>query len=340
MATFGAPSGEPGKKSLWDISDVNVAQGFVDALVKHGHNRLDTARRYGNGQSEEIISRLDLKGCIVDTKRVSHHTAAHDRHTDSTSCLHGIFPGAPDAPGNFKRENVLRLADESIKALNGVPIDTFYLHAPDRSTPFEETLGAIDELYKQGVFKHFGPSNFYLWEVAEIVTICRLKDYVQPTVYQGTYNVIDRVAEDELFPCLRRYSIRFAAYSPLAGGLLTGFSLDDPKLSENNFRFNPQSGFLAARYISRYGSSIDLLKRIRALGNEHELTLTEIAVRWLVHHSKLHPDDLGIIYGGRKLERVESVLDNHAKGPLPDVIVQALDDGWKEIKGHVPSYSL
>ncbi|KAI0321456.1 hypothetical protein OF83DRAFT_1168411 [Amylostereum chailletii] len=108
-ATFGAPSNEPRKKSFADVADVNVAQSFIDILLKQGHNRLYTARRYGNGQSEEIVSKLDLKGILLD-------------------------PG-----DSLNHETVLRLAEESIKALN------------DRSTPFEE-LGANDELYNRVSF--------------------------------------------------------------------------------------------------------------------------------------------------------------------------------------------
>ena len=85
----------------------------------------------------------------------------------------------------------------------------WYLHAPDRTTPYEVTLGAIDQLYKEGKFKRFGISNFmsyvvlicYIdgnpnaldrWEVAEIVSICRTNGWIQPTAYQGIYNAIHR----------------------------------------------------------------------------------------------------------------------------------------------------
>ena len=67
------------------------------------------------------------------------------------------------------------------------------------------------------------------WEVAEIVGICERRGFRKPTVYQGIYNLLDRTAEGELFPCLRKFGIRFYVYSPLAGALLTGniFSPED-----------------------------------------------------------------------------------------------------------------
>ena len=68
----------------------------------------------------------------------------------------------------------------------------WYLHGPDRKTPYEETLRAVNELYKEGKFKRFGISNYMSWEVAEIVGICKANGYVAPTVYQGVYNAIHR----------------------------------------------------------------------------------------------------------------------------------------------------
>ena len=105
----------------------------------------------------------------------------------------------------------------------------WYLHGPDRTTPYEETLRAVNELYKEGKFKRFGISNYMSWEVAEIVGICRANGWVQPTAYQGLYNAIQRKVEPELFPCLRKFGIAFYEFNPLGGGFFTGRyrSIDD-----------------------------------------------------------------------------------------------------------------
>ena len=98
--------------------------------------------------------------------------------------------------------------------LDDSSIDMWYLHGPDRGTPYEVTLKAVDELYKEGKFKRFGISNYMSWEVAEIVGICRANGWVQPTVYQGMYNAIQRKVELELFPCLRKFGIAFYEFNP------------------------------------------------------------------------------------------------------------------------------
>ena len=71
-------------------------------------------------------------------------------------------------------------------------MDIFYLHAPDRSVPFEETLQAVDELHKEGKFVQFGLSNYAAWEVAEIWNICNERKWVKPTIYQAMYNAISK----------------------------------------------------------------------------------------------------------------------------------------------------
>ncbi|KAI0312712.1 aflatoxin B1-aldehyde reductase, partial [Amylostereum chailletii] len=292
------------------ISNIDEAQSFVDVLVRCRHRTLDTARGYGGGTSEEIISQLDLKDCKVDTK---------------------IYPSQPKA---FADPGIKELVAQSLKALAGTKIQTLYLQAPDRSTPFEETLSAINELHEAGHFELFGLSNFYSWEVAEVVTLCRFNGYVQPTVYQGIYNMLDRVVEDErvLFPCLRKYGLHFAAYSPLGGGFLTGAYLEagTSEAMEKNRR--------GERYVQRYSQTTPLLKKLKTIGDVHGMCLSEIAVRWLVHHSQMLSDDHGIVYGGRTVTQLEAVLGYHARGPLPEEIIQIVEGGWEEIKGRTPSY--
>ena len=111
----------------------------------------------------------------------------------------------------------------------------WYLHGPDRTTPYEVTMKTVNDLYKEGKFKRFGISNYMAyadsyhrsidvrltydhmasrWEVAEIVCICRANGYIQPTAYQGIYNAIHRHVEPELFPCLRKFGISFYEFNP------------------------------------------------------------------------------------------------------------------------------
>jgi len=165
---------------------------LLDVYAKHGGHAIDTSRLYGGGTSEEMLGRSDIHGAVIDTK---------------------VYP---ISPGDHEPTRLKSLFHESLKALGGHKIRVFYLHAADRSIPFEHTVRAVNELYLEGHFQEFGLSNFYSFEVAEIVGICRANGYVLPTAYEGVYNCLDRTIEAELVPCLRKFGIRLAGYCPLA----------------------------------------------------------------------------------------------------------------------------
>ncbi|XP_020622286.1 aflatoxin B1 aldehyde reductase member 2-like [Orbicella faveolata] len=92
----------------------------------------------------------------------------------------------------LKYDRVLEQLNISLKRLKRDSVDLFYLHAPDHNTPIEETLKAVNHLYKEGKFKYFGISNYASWEVTEIYYLCKMNNYPLPTVYQGMYNPVTR----------------------------------------------------------------------------------------------------------------------------------------------------
>ena len=82
----------------------------------------------------------------------------------------------------------------SLKELKTDCVDIFYLHAADRSVPFEETLQEVNKMHKEGKFVNLGLSNFTAFEVAEVVIMCKERGWVRPTIYQGVYNAISMPA--------------------------------------------------------------------------------------------------------------------------------------------------
>lgn len=80
----------------------------------------------------------------------------------------------------------------SLSELGTEVIDIFYLHAPDRSIPYERTLAEVNKLFHEGMFKQLGLSNYAAWEVAEIYNIARERGWVKPTIYQAMYNALSK----------------------------------------------------------------------------------------------------------------------------------------------------
>ncbi|KAJ7446141.1 aflatoxin B1-aldehyde reductase [Mycena latifolia] len=308
--------GAPG--TFCKLRDVRAAQTVFDAwLARCGPSAVDTSNLYGFGTGEKILAEMDLGGSVVDTK---------------------VYPLAAGDHGAVK----LRAAVErSIETLGELKIRVLYLHAPDRATPWAETLETIDELWKEGKFEMFGLSNFKPFEVAEIVTLCRARGWVAPAVYQGLYSALDRTVEVELIPCLRRLNIRFAAYSPLAGGYLlqlTPAGFHAQMKIPHGSHFDPQNPF-GVWYQERYLPMGDAVRELRDVLEENGLTLHQAAVRWLQHHSAMRPDDLGIVFGGSRAAHVEGTLGYCIEGPLPPVAVSAFEICYAKVRGDLPYYA-
>lgn len=146
--------------------------------------------------------------------------------------------------------------------------------------------------------------------MAEIVGICKRRGFVTPTVYEGIYNLLDRLVEDELFPCLRKFGIRYAAYTPLAGGYLSDRFFIPGSEGDAGVplaKFDPKnkySWFYTGRYFPMAPAVAELLQVVKT----HGLTLNEVALRWLQWHSKLEPGDYGIIVAASRKEQLEITL--------------------------------
>lgn len=293
----------------------------------HVANPFSDSRFYTGGTSEEYLGDLEWakRGLVMETK--IYPTAGKG------------MPGVnePEGGWNLTPTHIGQALDLSLKSLKTDKIDMYYLHAPDRTVPLEETLRGVDEQYRAGKFARFAISNFQSWEVARLCEICKERGYVMPSVYQGIYNALFRAIEPELLPCLRHYGIAFYAYNPLAGGYLTDrYKREDSKEShEAGSRFD-SSHWQGRAYRGRYWNDayFDALELLRPVAKKHGLTEAECALRWMNHHSQLkRKNGDGIIIGASSKNHIEQNLKDFEKGPLPDDVVQALDQGWDRVKG-------
>ncbi|RAL11225.1 aldo/keto reductase family protein [Aspergillus homomorphus CBS 101889] len=308
------------------VFDTATAATILDVFQRHGHREIDTARLYGHGSSEEMLAALDwqTRDLIMATKlypNISSHVANVNSYT-------------------HKPEDVRRGLVDSLRALNTTKIDLFYLHGPDRSVPYEDTLREVNQLHEEGHFMRFGLSNFMAWEVAQICEICVRNNWVRPTVYQGVYHALQRSVEAELVPCLRKYGIALYAFQPLAGGFLTGRYTRQQTEFEAGSRFDPkivQGVVSRGRYWN--DTYFDALERIQEVSGRFGLTVAEVALRWLKYHSELRRE-LGdaIIVGASSVRHLEENLADLEKEPLPEEVVKVVEEVWLTIKGVAPKY--
>jgi aflatoxin B1 aldehyde reductase len=192
--------------------------------------------QYSNGETESILGRI-LPGIESGTgakAELATKAAPWSSLIKGTGGVHGVSGGA----GGLAPDMLRLQLETSLKRLQVDKVALFYLHAPDTDTPLEATLLEVKKLHEEGKFEALGLSNYSAWETTHVWHLCDKLGVVKPTVYQGMYNGITRQVEVELFPCLRRLGMRFLAYNPLAGGLLTGKHRFDKPPAAGRFKGN------------------------------------------------------------------------------------------------------
>ncbi|XP_014457167.1 aflatoxin B1 aldehyde reductase member 2 isoform X1 [Alligator mississippiensis] len=301
---------------------------MLRAFLQRGHRELDTAHMYADGRSERILGELLAgAGAGAGSNAVKIATKAN-----------------PWEGKTLKPASVRSQLETSLERLQRNSVELFYLHAPDHETPVEETLQACNELHKEGKFEELGLSNYAAWEVAEIYTLCKINNWVLPTVYQGMYNATTRQVETELLPCLRHYGIRFYAYNPLAGGLLTGkYKYEDKDTRQPTGRFfgNDWAQTYRNRYWKKHHfEAIALVeKALKEAYGADPPSLTSAALRWIYNHSQLKGDaGDAVIIGMSNIDQLQQNLTCSEEGPLLPAVVEAFDKAWHLVAHDCPNY--
>ena len=287
---------------------------FISTFLDAGYEELDTAYVYNNGDSERLI------GSAVKALSRPYKVATK---------------ASPGVTGKLDGETAYQQLNESLERLDLPGVDTFYLHFPDPKTPMESVLEACNEMYKQGKIKELGVSNFPAWMVAEAWEKCDQNNWLKPTVYEGVYNPLTRKAEVELNACLNHYNLRFYAYNPMAGGLLTG-RYEKFEDAPTDGRFTHRKNYKGRYWKKSYFDAVDLIKDA---AQKHGITSIEATYRWLAYHSMLNGErGDAIIVGASKLGHLKQNMDTIKAGPLPQDILDAFDTAWNISKADSPEY--
>jgi aryl-alcohol dehydrogenase-like predicted oxidoreductase len=186
--------------------DAGGAAAIVGRAIELGVNYFDTADSYYEGRSEEYLGR-----------------ALSGRRSDvivATKFANRVGPGPNDRGAS--RYHIMRACEASLRRLQTDYIDVYQVHSPDRSTPQEETLLALDTLVRDGKVRYIGCSNYYEWEVVEALWTSRMRGLAAFITCQDFYNLLYRDIEKRFLPMCVRYGLGLIPYLPLAGALLSG----------------------------------------------------------------------------------------------------------------------
>jgi aryl-alcohol dehydrogenase-like predicted oxidoreductase len=191
--------------------DPSTALGLLNHAREMGLRRFDTANTYGGGVSETVLGQW-LRG---QTPRA--------RSELEIATKVGNPNGAPPGVGPLSRAEVARHLDTSLSRLGLERIDLYYLHEFDRSTPLEETLEALDRAFAAGKIAAFGVSNASAEDLGAVLASLgegRLRSAFKAV--QNGFNLLEQGGRLTVIPLAAAAGLSYIAFSPLAGGLLTG----------------------------------------------------------------------------------------------------------------------
>ena len=174
-----------------------------DQSLKVTDHHIDTARIYAGGKTEKIVGDV-LRNLDMTLPSYS-----------SSTLVVGTKAAPSVKPGGLSSEGVTGQFETSMDALGLTSCDEYYLHQPDTEHSLLESLKCADSLIKEGKASKIGMSNYHASEVARAFQLCKDHDLTPPTVYQGLYNPLNRLVEDELLPLLKENGCSFVAYNPL-----------------------------------------------------------------------------------------------------------------------------
>jgi aryl-alcohol dehydrogenase-like predicted oxidoreductase len=276
-----------GKGGIWAAIG-EVSQADVDKLIKRsidgGINFIDTANVYSIGLSEEM------------TGAAIHNLGLHRDDLVLATKVRGKMGDGPNQVG-LTRKHILSQVEDSLRRLKTDYIDLYQIHGYDPLTPFEETLGALDDLVSAGKVRYIGCSNLAAWQLMKALGISEREHLARFVSLQAYYTVAGRDLERELIPLLRDQKLGLMVWSPLAGGLLSGkfdrgTSPDGSRRTQFDFPpINKEKAF-------------DIVDLLRPMASAKGVSVAQVALAWLLHQAAVTT----VIIGAKRMDQLEDNL--------------------------------
>jgi aryl-alcohol dehydrogenase-like predicted oxidoreductase len=270
---------------------------IIHKALDSGINFIDTADRYSNGESEEIVGKA-LEGrrdnIVLATK------------------VHGAMGDDPNMQGNSRRW-IMRAVEDSLRRLKTDYIDIYQIHRPAPNTDIEETLSALTDLMRAGKVRAIGSSTFPVSEIVEAQWVAERRGLARFRTEQPPYSILDRGIERDMLPTCQRYGMGVLVWSPLSKGMLTGRYRKGQALPDS----------IRVKYFPKQMSdarSLDAIEQLVPLAEESGLSLTHMAMAFVM----AHPGVTSAILGPRTMQQFDDLLAG-AEVRLSDDLLDRID---------------
>ena len=274
-----------GMSEFYGSADETQSIATIHRALDLGCRFLDTADMYGPFRNEELVGRA------IRNRRDQVVLATKFGNVRGDD---GAFLGV-----NGKPDYVRQCCDASLKRLGVDHIDLYYQHRVDRTTPIEETVGAMAALVKAGKVRYIGLSE------AAPQTIRRAHAVHPITALQTEYSLWSRDPEDEILPTVRELGIGFVSYSPIGRGFLSGRYKTIDDFEPGDFRRN------SPRFKGEnFERNLDLVRDIEAIAKDKGVTPAQLAIAWVLARG----NDIVPIPGSKSIGHLE---ENIAAADIP-----------------------
>ncbi len=303
----------------WGEPDHEAGIRIIHRALDAGINFIDTADVYSRGESEEIVGKA-----LAGGRRDSVVLATK---------FHGAMGEDANQAGNSRRW-ILREVEASLKRLQTDWIDLYQVHRWDPWTDHEETLGALSDLVAQGKVRYIGSSTYPAVQIVKAQWVAREGGHQRFVCEQPPYSILAREIEADVLPTCQDFGMGAIAWSPLAGGWLSGRWRKGP--DEPTSR---RSAMIPDRYdlsIPANQAKLEAADALALLADESGISLIHMALAFVIRH----PGVTSAIIGPRTMEQLQSqigavdvdldtaLLDRIDEIVAPGTTINPTDAGW------------
>ncbi len=269
----------------------STADELMSIAYENGVNFFDNAEVYARGKSELVM------GHILKKKNW-----ARSSYCVSSKVYFGYEEGKPNQTG-LSRKHIVEGCEAALKRLQLDYIDLFFCHRPDKQTPIEETVWAMNTLIQQGKILYWGTSEWANDEIMEAFVFAERNRLIGPTMEQPQYNMFERTKlEKDYLQLFKNFGLGTTIWSPLASGLLTG-KYNGVMPTDNRLHMEGMD-WLKERTLGEQ-SKIEKTKSLDLLAKELQTTLPKLAIAWCVKN----PNVSTAILGASKTDQLKENLN-------------------------------
>jgi aryl-alcohol dehydrogenase-like predicted oxidoreductase len=254
---------------LWGGTDEKAALRALDAAIDTGVTSIDTAAVYGFGLSEDIVGKA-IQGKRDRVQILTKYGLRWDDTRGEFFFATNRNDGTPATINSYAgKESIIEECENSLRRLNTDYIDLYQQHWPDKTTPVEESMEAIEQLIKQGKVRAAGGSNY------SVENMSRAKTVVPQASNQVAYSMVKRGIEDEIVPYCIANNIGIVVYSPMQRGILSGKIKPGHQFNPGDSR--PDTPHYHPENVKRIN---DFLDKIKPVADGKGVNLAQLVLRW------------------------------------------------------------